>query len=127
MAVLRCRPKSGGNQHFWNRAAQDCYGLIDLLKTLDNRKYPRGERFKTLGVVTQAGFRAASKPDEVGLWLDEKTEPEPRARGKLALVLGRRFTRNGEQFCPRLVVGFDKSDHIEFRASLKRLDGRDGT
>src|SRR5438874_12346330 len=42
---------SGGNQHFWNRAAQDSYGLIDLLKTLDNRKYPRGERFKTLAVV----------------------------------------------------------------------------
>ena len=52
---------------------------------------------------------------------------KPRARGKLALALGRRFTGSGEQFCPRLVVGFDKSGHIECRASLKRLDGRDGT
>ena len=40
---------SGGNQHFWNGVAQDSYGLMDLLKTLDNRKYARGERFKTLG------------------------------------------------------------------------------
>src|SRR5207248_7032205 len=39
---------SGGNQHFWNRTAQDSYGLMDLLKMLDNRKYVRGERFKTL-------------------------------------------------------------------------------
>jgi hypothetical protein len=32
---------SGGNQHFWNQAAQDSYGLMDLLKMLDNRKFPR--------------------------------------------------------------------------------------
>jgi hypothetical protein len=29
---------SAGNQHFWNGAAQDSYGLMDLLKMLDNRK-----------------------------------------------------------------------------------------
>jgi hypothetical protein len=40
---------SAVNQHFWNRAAQDSYGLMDLLKMLDSRKYPRGERFKVLG------------------------------------------------------------------------------
>ena len=44
---------SGGNQHFWNRVAQDSYGLLDVLKTLDNRKYKREERFKTLGLVNQ--------------------------------------------------------------------------
>jgi hypothetical protein len=49
---------SGGNQHFWNRASQDSYGLMDLLKMLDDRKYPRGERFKVLGVVNEPGFRA---------------------------------------------------------------------
>jgi hypothetical protein len=38
---------SGGNQHFWNQAAQDSFGLMDLLRMLDNRKFPRGERFKT--------------------------------------------------------------------------------
>src|SRR5947207_2742600 len=49
---------SAGNQRFWNLAAQDSYGLIDLLKTLDNRKYPRGQRFKILGLVNEPGFQA---------------------------------------------------------------------
>ena len=34
---------SGGNQHFSNQAAQDSFRLM----VLDNRKFPRGERFKT--------------------------------------------------------------------------------
>ena len=38
--------------------AQDSYGLMDLLKMLDNRKYKRGERFKTLGWSNQPGFHA---------------------------------------------------------------------
>jgi cytochrome c5 len=90
---------SAGNQHFWNRAAQDSYGLMDLLKMLDNRKYPRGERFKILGAVNEPGFRAASKPDEYGLWLDEQTEPEPtgideKVYGKPSGVLGYRLFPN---------------------------------
>ena len=90
---------SGGNQHFWNRAAQDSYGLMDLLKMLDNRKYPRGERFKILGAVNEPGFRPASKPDEYGLWLDEQTEPEPagideKVYGKPSGVLGYRLFPN---------------------------------
>jgi cytochrome c5 len=90
---------SGGNQHFWNRAAQDSYGLMDLLKMLDNRKYPRGERFQILGAVNEPGFRAASKPDEYGLWLDEHTEPEPagideKVYGKPSGVLGYRLFPN---------------------------------
>src|ERR1700745_573650 len=68
---------SGGNEHFWNHAGQDSFGLMDLLKMLDNRKFSRGERFKVLGLVNEPGFRAASKPDEFGLWLDEEVEPEP--------------------------------------------------
>jgi cytochrome c5 len=92
---------SGGNQHFWNRAAQDSYGLMDLLKMLDNRKYPRGERFKILGVVNEPGFRAATKPDEFGLWLDEQTAPEPagideKVYGKPSGVLGYRLFPNPE-------------------------------
>jgi hypothetical protein len=92
---------SAGNQHFWNQAAQDSFGLIDLLKTLDNRKYPRDERFKTLGVVNEPGFRAPSRPDEFGLWLDEQTEPEPRGidekvYGKPSGVLGYRLYPNPE-------------------------------
>lgn len=92
---------SGGNQHFWNHAAQDSYGLMDLLKMLDNRKFPRGERFKTLGLVNEPGFRAPSKPDEFGLWLDEQVEPEPadidvKIYGKPSGVLGFRLFPNPE-------------------------------
>jgi cytochrome c5 len=92
---------SGGNQHFWNHVAQDSFGLMDLLKMLDNRKYPRGERFKTLGLVNEPGFRAATKPDEYGLWLDEQVEPEPagiddKIYGKPSGVLGFRLFPNPE-------------------------------
>jgi len=90
---------SGGNQRFWNLAAQESFGIVDLLKMLDNRKYPRGERFKTLGVVNEPGFRPATKPDEFGLWLDEQIEPEPagiaeKLYGKPSGVLGYRLFPN---------------------------------
>jgi cytochrome c5 len=92
---------SAGNQHFWNHAAQDSYGLMDLLKMLDNRKFPRGDRFKTLGLANEPGFRAASKADEFGLWLDEQVEPEPAGidetvYGKSSGVLGFRLFPNPE-------------------------------
>jgi hypothetical protein len=90
---------SAGNQRFWNTAAQDSFGLMDLLKMLDNRKYPRGERFHTLGLANEPGFRAASKPDDFGLWLDEQVEPEPagideKVYGKPSGVLGFRLFPN---------------------------------
>jgi hypothetical protein len=90
---------SAGNQRFWNRTAQDSYGLMDLLKMLDSRKFPRGERFKTLGLVNEPGFRAATKPDEFGLWLDEQVQPEPAGidetvYGKPSGVLGFRLFPN---------------------------------
>jgi hypothetical protein len=92
---------SAGNQRFWNRAAQDSYGLIDLLKMLDNRKYPRSERFKILGLSNEPGFRAPSKPDELGLCLDEQIAPEPngideKVYGKPSGVLGFRLFPNPE-------------------------------
>lgn len=90
---------SAGNEHFWNGVSQDSFGMMDLLKSLDNRKYPRGERFKTLGLSNQPGFRAATKPDEFGLWLDEQVEREPDAidpkvYGKPSGVLGFRLFPN---------------------------------
>ena len=90
---------SGGNEHFWNHAAQDSFGLVDLLKMLDNRKFPRGERFKVLGLVNEPGFHAASKADEFGLWLDEEVEAEPAGidrtvYGKPSGVLGFRLFPN---------------------------------
>jgi hypothetical protein len=92
---------SAGNQRFWNCAAQDSYGLIDLLKMLDNRKYPRSERFKILGLSNEPGFRAPSKPDEFGLCLDEQIAPEPtgideKVYGKPSGVLGFRLFPNPE-------------------------------
>jgi len=74
---------------------------MDLLKMLDNRKFPRGERFKTLGLVNEPGFRAAGKPDEFGLWLDEQVQPEPAGidetvYGKPSGVLGFRLFPNPE-------------------------------
>ena len=50
---------------------------MDLLKMLDNRKFPRGERLNCSRLVNEPGFRGASKPDEFGLWLDEEAESEP--------------------------------------------------
>ena len=84
---------TAGNQHFWNAVAQDSFGLMDLLKSMDNRKYKRGERFEVMGVINQPGFRAPTKPDEYGLWLDEQMEPEPagideKVYGKPSGVLG---------------------------------------
>jgi hypothetical protein len=92
---------SAGNQHFWNQAAQDSYGLMDLLKMLDNRKLPRSERFKTLGLVNEPGFRPAAKADQFGLWLDEQAVPEPAGvdetvYGKSSGVLGFRLFPNPE-------------------------------
>jgi hypothetical protein len=92
---------TAGNEHFWNSVAQDSFGIMDVLKALDNRKYKRGERFKTLGLVNQPGFGAASKPDQFGLWLDEPTEPEPpgideKVYGKPSGVLGFRLFPNPE-------------------------------
>ena len=104
---------SAGNQRFWNRAAQDSYGLIDLLKMLDNRKYPRSERFKVLGLVNEPGFHAPSKPDEFGLWLDEQVEPEPK--GVDETVYGK----------PSGVLGFRLFPNPEFNdAALKKWDGK---
>jgi hypothetical protein len=90
---------SAGNEHFWDHTAQDSFGLIDLLKALDNRRYKRGERFKTLGLVNEPGFRAPTKPDDLGLWLDEQVEPEPagideKIYGKPSGVLGFRLFPN---------------------------------
>jgi hypothetical protein len=92
---------SAGNEHFWNLVAQDSFGLMDLLKTLDNRKYPRGERFNTLGLINEPGFGAPGKPDEFGLMLDEQIAPEPadideKICGKPSGVVGFRLFRNPE-------------------------------
>ena len=93
---------SGGNQHFWNHVAQDSFGLMDLLKMLDNRKYQRGERFKTLGLVNEPGFRARDEAGRVrpAGWTS-RSKPEPagideKVYGKPSGVLGFRLFPNPE-------------------------------
>ena len=90
---------SAGNDHFWNAVAQDSFGLMDLLKMLDNRKYARGERFNTLGLINEPGFRPPASPDEFGLMLDEQTASEPagideKIYGKPSGVIGFRLFAN---------------------------------
>src|SRR4051794_4940062 len=90
---------SAGNQHFWDGVARDSFGLLDLLKTLDNRKYKREERFKEIGLINEPGFRAATKPNEFGMWIDEQVEPEPagideKVYGKPSGILGFRLFPN---------------------------------
>jgi len=66
---------TGGNEAFWERLSRRGYGLIDFIKTIDSRE--RFTRFKSHGLVNEPGFRTASKPDEFGLWIDERVGPEP--------------------------------------------------
>ncbi len=90
---------TGGNEQFWNRMAQESFGLIDLLRTIDSRE--RGTRFARLGLINQPGLRQASRPDEYGLWIDEVVEPEPdaidpRVYGRPTGILGFRLFPNPE-------------------------------
>ncbi len=95
---------TGGNQHFWNNVAQDSFGMMDLLKSMDNRKYKRGERFKEMGVINQPGFHAPTQPDEFGLLLDQPDDPanpepagiDPKVYGRSSGILGFRLFPNPE-------------------------------
>ncbi len=47
---------TAGDQTFWDRMAQQGFGLSDLLKTIDSRQ--RRARFQDMGLVEPAGIRA---------------------------------------------------------------------
>jgi hypothetical protein len=88
---------TGGSEQFWDRMARESYGLVDLLKMLDSRK--RAQRFKEYGLINEPAFRAATKPDEFGLWLDERAAAEPEAidpdlYGRSSGVMGFRLFTN---------------------------------
>jgi hypothetical protein len=90
---------TAGNDAFWDQMARRSRGLIDLLKTLDSRK--RGSRFAELGLINEPGFRKATKPDQFGLWLDERSGPAPswiksEIYGRSCGVLGFRIFPNPE-------------------------------
>ena len=88
---------TAGNQLFWDRIAGEGYGLVDLLKTLDSRT--RGRRFAEMGLINEPGFRTAARPDELGVWLDERVGSAPagideRIYGRSSGVLGFRLYPN---------------------------------
>jgi hypothetical protein len=74
---------TAGDQTFWDRMAQQAYGLGDLLKTIDSRQ--RSRRFHDMGLANQPGFEPAAQPDDYGLWLDTG----PQEEGVDAKVYGR--------------------------------------
>jgi len=78
---------TAGNQVFWDRIAREGYGIVDLLKILDSRN--RAHRFATMGLINEPGFRSATKPDQYGLWLDQKAEASPTASEPDEKIYGR--------------------------------------
>lgn len=60
---------TAGNQHFFRKVAMFSDGVFDLLQVIDSRR--SGQRFRTLGMLTDPGCTPATHADEYGLWLDD--------------------------------------------------------
>lgn len=82
---------TGGNEKFWVEMARITDGNVNLLNYVDSRRH--GRRFQELGAITQPGCRAATAPDQYGLWLDQCDEqPIPGVPGTASGIVGlRRF------------------------------------
>jgi hypothetical protein len=88
---------TAGNAEFWDWMARYGYGTIDLLRTLDSRG--RSTRFARMGLVNEPGFRAAPRPDTLGVWLDEPVDAtpsgiDPRVYGRASGIVGLRLFPN---------------------------------
>jgi hypothetical protein len=78
---------TGGNDRFWDYAADNTAGAFDLLKTVSSHKdmaYGRHNRWSWLGLVNEPCFTEAKGPDNnhFGLWLDQRDAncpPDPLA------------------------------------------------
>ena len=82
-----------GDQALWRFLAVRSHGSIDLLQAIDSRL--RDERFKRFGVINDPDCKAASGPDEYGLWLDICTPGNEKGPvGQSAGVIGLRRFRN---------------------------------
>ena len=72
---------TGGNDAFWDYIANKSFGATDLLKVVSSypgSKYGRDVRFKYFGIMNEPGYRKATKPDQYGLWIDERIgDPDP--------------------------------------------------
>lgn len=81
---------TAGNEKYFRNLAKSTHGEADFLSLLDARPdsdtvdqsphYQRNERFKEIGVINDPGCKAATKPDEYGLWLDNCTQ-DPNSIG----------------------------------------------
>lgn len=86
---------TGGNEKFWVAMAALPDTKVNLLAYVDSRLH--GQRFRTLGAITQPGCRAASAPDQYGLWMDQCTQPAvPGVPGAPTGVMGLRRFPNPE-------------------------------
>ena len=88
---------TGGNEAFWDYLTRNGYGMIDFLKTIDSRK--RGSRFRDSGMINEPGYRAATTPDEYGLYLDQPVDaqmpmPDPAVYGRSSGIFGFRVFPN---------------------------------
>ena len=76
---------TGGNDKFWDFAANNTTGAFDLLKTISSHKsmaYGRHNRWSWLGLVNEPCFSEATgpDPDRFGLWLDKRDPSCPPTR-----------------------------------------------
>lgn len=84
---------TGGGEKFWREVARTTHGITDLLQYVDSRRRP--ERFKTLGVLNDPDCRAATEPDEFGLWMDVCSPVEiPGIPSESSGVVGLRKFKN---------------------------------
>jgi len=65
----------GDTGRMWDYMSQHAFGTADLIKTIDSRR--RGQRLAEIGIINQPGFRAVTKPDKYGLFIDEPTPGDP--------------------------------------------------
>jgi hypothetical protein len=86
---------TAGDETFWDGMARGGAGIGDLLKAIDSRQ--RATRFHDGGLINQPDFKAASKPDQYGLWIDEgpqETGVDSRVYGRPTGIVGLRLYPN---------------------------------
>lgn len=84
---------TGGGEKFWRHVAGITHGITDLLQYVDSRRRP--ERFKLMGVLNDPDCKAATGPDEFGLWMDVcKTVEIPGIPSESSGVIGLRKFKN---------------------------------
>jgi hypothetical protein len=80
---------TAGNEKFWVTMAGLPDTHVNLLAYVDSRLH--GRRFSVLGAITQPGCRAATGPDQYGLWMDQCEQPAvPTIPGEPSGIVGLR-------------------------------------